>query len=592
MAPMDLEDRLLKHYEVSVGSSADSPWIKVPLPFSQFVRDEDHMNFPVISELQEKGALALLGNDPLLMFNAEHRLKELYEELVLLVGKGGGKGVITAFIFCYIFYVLSHLKNPQLYLFGINLPGEPIDMLNVASSADQAANIFFEKFRQRLMHWKWLRRNFRVRKSSRDLDFKNRDNYAIDNVVIIHPREVLFPHNIRSFSRHSQVNTTEGLNIIISTIDESSGFPVTSKKDAAEDIHDMLKTSSQSRFPGKSMLISQSFPRYEDDFTVRKYKESLVSGSRVFGIKATTWDMKPIAFGKERFDFQGFQVPLELWDDFDKRPIKSKTKYLCEPPTERATSFVEYPERIDTCVTDRPALASFVTENITLATGKQLIRKKLVEWLVPGRSSSIQHVAWADRGEVNDGMCLVIAHLEATRIIIDLILEWFPNKRKRIPVDVNDVEAVIKELKKKISIVYAGSDHWQASGGINNLNAIGIKAEKIRLNASDYANFKDEMYAGQFNYYKYNVLFRENIVEKATIELKALQDYGGKIDHPAEGTNEISVCFTGVTKVLREKRTVLTRAETRKVTQEPDDWFTRPGGDDTFEGGGISCPLS
>lgn len=592
---MGLDERLQQALKNAISPEPETPWIGDPLDFLAFVEHPDHMAFPHLSDKQKMAILSVLGSDPKKMFDPYHRNQNLFEVLVLLVGKGSGKGMMTSFIFCYIAYVLLHLKNPQNYLFGMDLLGEPIDIINVAPSADQAGNVFFEKFRQRVMNWKWLKSKYKIKSSGRELNPTDRG--PVRQEVMIHPYDIVFPANIRFFSRHSKVDTVEGFSILAWTIDEASGFAVTTNNDYAQKIYDMLRTSSQSRFPGRAIGIVQSFPRYKDDFTIRLYEESQTEGSRLKGVRATTWDMKPRCFSGVMVDVVGIdvKVPIELKDDFEKRPIDSLMKYVTVPPDQQHP-YIEYPERIDLCLSTREPLATFIDDVVTLPTGKQVLRKKFVKWNHGGRSSSISHSIFSDRGETGDGMCLVVAHLDGQKVIVDLILEWFPDPHTRIPVDITDVETVIQIIRSRYRIGTVGSDHWQASGGINQMHELGIAAEKVRLNAGDYDAFKQVVYNGQIDIYNHEVVFRDELRQKAVWELKKLQSIRGRVDHAADSTNEISVCLVGVTKALLggggKSQGATDWISGGYTSQGQEGFFTKDLGDkDIFPGLGSSAHL-
>jgi len=141
-----------------------------------------------------------------------------------LIHKNSGKDSLAALIVCYVVYVLLCLKDPNQHITGHHIADEPIDIVNVAYSADQANNVFFTKLRSRVKNWKWLRKQYKMKQSGRILEAKDKSKFqedATDNTVTVYPTTILFPHMIRAFSRHSLSESTEGLNIVAWIMDEA-----------------------------------------------------------------------------------------------------------------------------------------------------------------------------------------------------------------------------------------------------------------------------------------------------------------------------------------------------------------------------------
>ena len=199
--------------KVSINTDAPAyPWRYEPVSFEEFVTSKDHMRFPKLSAKQLEAAWSVLPRDPKKTFDAD--LKQ-FLVLCALWGQGSGKDSIAALMACYVSYVLLCLKNPYQFLSGHDVPGEPVDLINVACNFEQASNVFFTKFKSRVQNWSWLRKNFRVRESQTDLDpALDKERAASKKVVVIYPTAVKFPNNIRAFSRHSLVKGAEGYNPI------------------------------------------------------------------------------------------------------------------------------------------------------------------------------------------------------------------------------------------------------------------------------------------------------------------------------------------------------------------------------------------
>ena len=114
-----------------------------------------------------------------------------------LYNHNSGKDTLSALVICYITYFLLCCKNPQQIL---NLPpDESIDIVNVAYSADQAMNVFFEKLKQRIIHNIWLKTKYPIVLSNQLVSEKEKE---VLNQVKITRNAILFPKGIRMFSKH------------------------------------------------------------------------------------------------------------------------------------------------------------------------------------------------------------------------------------------------------------------------------------------------------------------------------------------------------------------------------------------------------
>jgi len=245
------------------------------------------------------------------------QVARLYQTAVLLWGKGSGKDYLCSILVCYLVYVLLCLRDPQVYL--RLAPGEPIDLVNVAYNADQAKNVFFEKLKQRVKPWQWLRENYNLVEAGRRVN-EQKPRRAL---VSINDDFIEFPHQIRAWSRHAQNESYEGLNVLVWLMDEASAFLSKLKRENAEAIHHTLKTSAASRFGMRYVGLIISWPRHADDFTMTKHKEAVLNpelGVYADG-PASTWEINELTKLEPRVQIrEGLEVPASLANDFISDP--------------------------------------------------------------------------------------------------------------------------------------------------------------------------------------------------------------------------------------------------------------------------------
>lgn len=457
-----------------------------------------------------------------------------------LLHANSGKDSLAAIIICYMVYLLLCLKKPYMYLSGYDVPDEAIDIVNVAYSYDQASNVFFTKFRSRVKNWLWLRKAYRVRESGKDLDPKeNKREFLADrslDTVTIYPSAVMFPNMIRAFSRHSMVQSTEGLNLIAWVMDEASSMRDNSEKANAQALYEMLESSAQSRFPDIWAGMVLSYPRHKRDFTMMMYKDAIEGKlPRVFASKGATWEVNPTK------TYEHFRSAIEN----PKTARDAKGKYACEPESQEA-GFFDYPDKIKECVdTTLQQVAEFEKTYQVLPTGAKLIGKVVRQWLVGRQPDTKRYVARVDLGHVHDRASLVVGHLEGDTVIIDLITHW--TAEDNIPIDVDDpAELIIKLKRELLNIAFCSYDQWNSLSSLNRLNRVSIPAARLSLNYEDWKLLKDTVYSRKLKMPVYQALNDPDVGELYLLQLLN----GNRVDHPRDGHDDISQGLCGVVSML------------------------------------------
>lgn len=510
---------LRNKYEAVRTGRLESPWESTPVNLSEFIRDSEHMNFGSITPKQSEALTALLGEDPLKLFT-----ERKYEIGVFCAGKGSGKDLLSCIALCYVVYVLLHLKNPQLALYKADLPGETIDLVNVAPSAELASYVFFEKLRQRLLHWKWLKKKYKIRMSGKELDPKEKSQPL--NRVTIHPRDIMFPKNIRCFSRHSQSDLSEGFNILFAVMDEASAF------DDPAAMFSMLETSAKSRFISAFRIFVLSWPRLpeDQDFTLGLVAQAVAGDTTIYALHGAVWEiLPPWKYKGETFNFeyQGriLKIPIEFEKDFLEKPEDSLMKYAALAPKVSGGSFYTLPERIEACISlDRLPIAEYEDYIIVAPTSDERVAKRLIKFNIPRQPDGIIYSAHIDHGLKKDSATLTVGHSSGNRAIIDLILEWVPDYTKKRPVDLQNVIDILIELKQKlVNLTYCSADQFQSAQALQALQNIGIVSELKSVNKKVHESVRTAFYSGSV----------DMLNDPLTVnQLQKLIDYGTKIAAP------------------------------------------------------------
>lgn len=428
-----------------------NPWIGEPTGFFDFCSSSEHMDFPPLSEKQKEWCRAAFPDDPKKTFE---RIGRAYDVLVALVGKGGGKDQLAALITCYFVYLLLNLRDPFSFVYGAIVKGEPIDVLIVAPRGRTAEKVTYEKVKQKILNWKWLKTKYMIRESGRAISAK--DVLTSSAEVEIGSNTITFPKSIRLFSLNSSQESAEGFNPLVFICTEFAAFVNSDDRPNADKIYRTLYSSAKTRFPGKFIGMLISYPRYKGDAIMKMYEESQKPGSNIFGIKASTWEFNPMC---KREDFI-----KELESDDPKVQEDARAKYLCEPG-EKESRYIEHLDRVRACISSRQPVANLESYE-EVVNGMKMLKLRITGFNTPRRPDSIKHVVRVDLGKVHDRAALTLAHLEGGRIIIDLIAHWIPDPKRKLVVDVDDPANMILDLKKRFAnIIFCSYDSWNCLTG-------------------------------------------------------------------------------------------------------------------------------
>ncbi len=452
-------------------------------------------------------------------------------EMVIMFGKGSGKDFLASGILTYVCYLLCCLSDPQTY-FGFGRD-EPIDLINVAVNAYQANNVFFKKLKARLVNCKW---------------FEKVNHAPIRyNQFSVTKNQVRFYKNITAHSAHSEAEAYEGFNPLVVIFDEIGGYDA----EVAESIYATLRSSAISRYNERALMIFISYPRHADDFLMRKYKEyTITKDPQVWAIKGSSWEVNP-------------RIKREsLEKDYDRDPEGSRLKYEVEPPA-YAEGLFQFPEMIDkvvmigktsqcTNLLVQPKISSRLLGN---GQQRHFIGIELHNLHL---NPQFTYYIGGDGGVETDSYTLCLMHSEPMMIEVpengeivqrwvnkpveDLLLEWKPNKKDRLPVDLLNVAEILEHICKQVYVKKALFDKFNSAEVVQRLMQFGVEAEdKVFSNpfqVSIYTNLKSLIYTGQISLLDH-VVFDRPI--NANDELKHIKLINGnKIDHDKDKSKDFS----------------------------------------------------
>jgi hypothetical protein len=582
---------LLDDFNAKLDRYGDGVWRTEPVHISEFMCSREHLGLGPLYPRQQAAISRLLGDDPLSIFEEPgDATSREFQLAVLLWGKGSGKDYVCSCLVAYLVYVLLCLVDPQRYFEFA--PGEPIDIVNVAYNADQARRVFFEKLRQRILGWQWLSANFNLieRGRARNKHIPGRET------VHINDQEVLFPRQIRCFSRHSENESYEGYNIVAWIMDEASAFLSKAKRENADLIYQTLRTSAASRFGLRWVGAIISYPRHGDDFTMTKLREA--ERDPQLGIlpdgPAATWEINERVGTGEFLEVRaGHMVPAELYNDYILDFEEALARYECQPPAAR-DAFFRFPDRLEAAVRiGRKPLVEWEPvvsrRRVSGPEGEEAVREyaAIKVTRLGSLPKGTKVFAHGDPGLVNDSFALCLAHgvpatievklpagevmdsvdLEARRLaptdvidwerdvvrtVVDAVIVWQPDPRHGRQVDLQNVEDTLMLLRDRYGIGFKASeptltfDHWNSAHIIQ-------RCQQRKMNVDD------EMWSRAFQvdiYRNARSCFYNDLVTLpdtpaitgtdplgpgALYELKRIEFVDGqKIDHPEGGSKDIA----------------------------------------------------
>lgn len=459
-------------------------------------------------------------------------------ELSVMFGKGSGKDFLASAILTYMCYVILCLNDPHEF-FGFG-KDTPIDLINMAINAYQANNVFFSEFKAKLTNCKWFRRvNYNP---SQTPGASHRDFQLTKN-------QVRFYKNITAHSAHSEADSFEGFNPLVVIFDEIDGF----EPGAAENAYTTLRSSAVTRFGDKVLLIFISFPRSSDGFMIKKVKEA-DENPQVYAIKGKSWEVNPTITRES------------LQMEYDRDPERAKMIYECDPPLYSQGLF-QFPEKIDEVImlgkkAQCPGL--IIEETIstrTLSNGEErhFIGLKLHNLVL---DPSYTYYIGGDGGVSSDSYVICLMHAEPTLVEVvengekiqkwinkpveDLLLEWRPSKKDRLPVDLLNVADILEMICQQVHVKKAMFDKFNSADVVQRLMSYGVEAEDKNFSnpfqVQIYQNLKGLIYTGNIALLDHEV--EEEYGEKrlnANEELKAIKLINGnKIDHDKDKSKDFS----------------------------------------------------
>ena len=524
----------------------DDPFEENPVSFEEFVYGEDFLFQPVMSDIQRdlvEAMSQIYRIEDLQRFLGDEKGKEHYKkytksEVLLQLGKGSGKDHTSTIGCSYLVYKLLCLKDPARY-FG-KPPGDAIDIINIAINAEQAKNVFFKGFKNKISRSPWFAGKYDAKANT-----------------------IEFDKAVSVYSGHSEREGHEGLNLILAILDEISGFSQESASGnenakTGDAIYKAFRASVDSRFPDFGKVVLLSFPRYPGDFISKRYDEVVAEKEvetkkhtfvinddlphdsvdnqfsiewdedhilsykypGVFAIKRTTWDANPT---RRIEDFK-----ISFMTDYGD----AMQRFACMPSF-MSDAFFKQKEKLEQCMCLHNPIDAF---------------KRVEESFKP--KEGVRYFLHADLAQKHDKCAIAISHVEKwvevqtfnnhTQIhpfvIVDAIVWWEP--RKEGPVDLSEVKNWIINFRRDgYDIGLVTFDRWNSFDIQQELKSVGIKTDTLSVAKKHYEDLSMLVYEDRVLMPHIDILLNE------MSQLRIINDK--KVDHPRKGSKDLSDAVTG-----------------------------------------------
>jgi hypothetical protein len=524
----------------------DNHFEEKPVDVVTFVESSEYLGQPPLSKIQYEivEAMSQIYRKPELQIlmgteaGARHYDKYTKNEIILQLGKGSGKDHTSTVACAYVVYKLLCLKDPARY-FG-KPPGDAIDIINVAINAEQAKNVFFKGFRNKIEKSPWFAGKYDPKVNS-----------------------ITFNKSITVYSGHSERESHEGLNLFMAVLDEISGFATevgtgNDQGKTADNIYKAFRGTVDSRFPDLGKVVLLSFPRYQGDFISKRYEdvimdkdtlerrykfvinEELPEGPdnefeivweedhiksykypRMFALKRPTWEVNPTR------KIDDFKIAF-LTD-----PGDAMMRFLCTP-TYSSDAFFKQRDKLEKCMTLRNPLDN---------------HRRFDSNFKPDPDKT--YYIHADLAQKHDKCAVAIAHVErwvniqvikdyeqvAPVVVVDAVAWWEPKIEG--PVDLSEVKKWIMNLRREgFNVGMVTFDRWQSFDIQQELKAVGMRTDTVSVAKKHYEDLAMMIYEERVAMPMLPILLEE------MSELK-ITDNGKRVDHPRKKSKDLADAVCG-----------------------------------------------
>lgn len=487
----------------------------------------------------------------------------LYQEAIFTGAIGIGKTTLASIVIPYMAHWTLCLKDPQDYY---NLmAGSRIAFMLMSTSRLQARDVVYSDIKARIDHSPWFQ-----------------ENYAYDPSI---KSQFRFPKDVWIIPGDSSEKTFEGFNILGGIVDEIDSHKVTKDKSYVEQGYDTIKGRVESRFDDRGFILLIGQMKSSTGFAAKMYKRYM-RDPNTYAARLPIW---------ESFGWGKYLDPLgnrdSFWFDTDRMQITTKElaelkgfpDSIIEIPRVFQTSFEHSPFKSLRDLAGRPAAVQSPLFNdpskITLARQNWLMawnagegpvnhKNQIADWFRARNSiKRVVHVDIAYSAE-GDALGLAMGHVPEVVdvdgelkpfIAIDLLMRF-----KAAPgteIFLGDIRRIIYDLKEKrgFNIVMLTTDGFQSTDFRQQVERKRIKTDQVSTDKSmlPYFDLYDAVSEDRISLPPYLVPLsweQPDPIDILMREISQLVEEDNKIDHPPDGSKDLSDAVACVCSVLMENK--------------------------------------
>jgi len=443
-----------------------------------------------------------------------------YRILVLVCGMRSGKGVIGSVVAWYGVYQLLSLADPQSY-YDL-APNQEIQIVNLATSRDQARNNVFKHLKDRLeTGGEWFEA---LREQARVTDL-----------------EIRLPKNLVIRCGHSQATHQVGATSYIVILDELARFKDTEGHDNADHVYEQMSATTAT-FKEAARVLVLSSPEWEGDKAMRLLQDAIDEDEdgrplrpHMLGVQLPTWECnRNLSFDYLWEAFEGAANPTAFWRDFGARPPHTVEGYYPDPErwVRQAGPDREHPYDENGRLGDwfKPCCDSKRFVHVDLGATRDACGLAMAHKPVPG-------CPWYEKVDGEDSPT-------AKRIVVDVVLQIVPPRQREHKGEISfeRVRQHIRDWQDRGFNVKGGMvsfDGWQSLDSRQILKREGFRTKEFSLDrdTEGHDTLQELVNTDALGYYRHDVLIRE------AQQLQLVR--GKKVEYPKGGSKDVVDAVAG-----------------------------------------------
>jgi len=483
----------------------------------------------------------------------------LFQEAIFTGAIGIGKTTLGSVVIPYMAHWTLCLRDPQSF-YGL-MAGSRIAFMLMSTSRLQAKNVVFSDIKARIDYSPWFQKNYPYDPAITSL-FK-------------------FPKDVWIIPGDSSEKTFEGFNILGGIVDEIDSHKVTKDKSYVEVGYDTIKGRVESRFGDNGFILLIGQMKSSTGFAATMYKRYSASPTS-YAARMAIWE----SFGWEKFtDLMGNRQ--SFWFDCDRMAITTKAlaelqgypDHIIEIPKTYHDHFLHAPFKALRDLAGRPAAVASPLFNdpnkvhearknwlwrFNVSEGPVNNKNQIADWFKAGNSvKRVVHVDIAYSGE-GDALGLAMGHVPEVIdidgelkpfICIDLIMRF-----KAAPgteIFLGDIRRIIYDLKEKrgFNIVTLTTDGFESTDFRQQVERKRIHTDQVSTDKTTlpYYDLYDAVSEDRIAVPPYLIGLNWTDPEPVDIfyrEISQLVEENNKIDHPPEGSKDVTDAVACVVSTL------------------------------------------